>query len=150
MNDLDSLHAERRRLRHAYALWALTGFLGAHRIYCRRPGGFVQAGLAIGGVLTVLGVGNMRFDTFFGPRLGDLDHPRRSGRGVHRGPVGALRRFPDPEVDPPTQSVNPQEEPTMKVKANVRLVEGILLLATLLTTGPATAQETINLPGEDR
>ena len=67
MNDLDRVYPEKRRLRPAYGLWALTGFLGAHRIYCRRPGGFAQAGLAIGGVLTVLGVGSMRFDTFFGP-----------------------------------------------------------------------------------
>ena len=38
----------------------------------------------------------------------------------------------------------------MKVKVNVRPIERILLLATLLATGPATAQEIINLPGEDR
>lgn len=44
-NDLDRVHPEQRRLRPAYTLWALTGFLGAHRIYLRRPLGFLRGGL---------------------------------------------------------------------------------------------------------
>lgn len=67
-NDLDRVHPEQRRLRPAYALWALTGFLGAHRIYLRRPLGFLQGGLFVGGALTAFGVGSIRFDGyFFGP-----------------------------------------------------------------------------------
>lgn len=48
--------AQRPRFGPAYILWGLLGFLGAHRIYCRRPWGYLQGGLFTGGVLTVIGI----------------------------------------------------------------------------------------------
>ena len=67
MNALDHLHTEERRLGPAYGLWALGGVLGAHRIYLRRHWGFAQGGLFVGGVLTVIGVSQVRVDVFFPP-----------------------------------------------------------------------------------
>ena len=50
MNDLDRLHAEERRPAVGYGLWASLGLLGAHRIYCGRPWGFLQGGLTVVGM----------------------------------------------------------------------------------------------------
>ncbi|MDE2654459.1 MAG: hypothetical protein OXI71_11690 [Gemmatimonadota bacterium] len=59
--------AQRPRIGPAYLLWGLLGFLGAHRIYCRRPLGYAQGGLFIGGVLTAIGMDLVPIEGFFGP-----------------------------------------------------------------------------------
>ena len=54
--------AEERRLGPAYGLWALLGVLGAHRIYCRRPLGFLQGGMTVAGAVLVYLGGYWFFD----------------------------------------------------------------------------------------
>ena len=56
---------EEPRIGPAYILWGLLGVLGAHRHYCRRPGGYAQGGLFAGGVLTLIGVAGVPLEGFF-------------------------------------------------------------------------------------